>query len=449
MIEEKNERKFTRRDFIKLAGGSALALGLGLITYSLSTPKKLYASSRPKTTIELGWAGMLSGLWARLGEEFKRGTEIAVEECNEQGGILGRPVKVHYADTPNIDTARSEALRFVETLDLPVLFGMWCAGAGMAVATICERKKRIFFPDGPIQGWELMTQGLQYTFRPQVPTGVEGMDAVDWLVDEILPKMGWSPSDLRCLRLSVDAPAFLDMSTGFMEQAKKSNIQVLAHEVIDPEIKDFSGIIGKIKALDINFVGHAIADVPSKRFWTQMRELNVNVPLAIGCGGDIGGGMFIDALGKGWVNGFMATNWAPEKSPPTVAPEAEKFREKYEKKYGDKHIWSCHSLSMYTSTKILFEVLKNSEDHTDPEAIRESMLKTNIPKYQIGNGWGWRASTPDNPHPYKNMIHQNLRSFCVGTQWQDNELWTVWPSAFPGKETKVPIPTWNEKGKEM
>ena len=87
----------SRRDFLKTsalaAGGAAVAGGL-----LIKTGRPAKANGEP---IPIGCMTALTGPAAASGQETKRGFELAVEEINAMGGIVGRPIEGHVIDTKN------------------------------------------------------------------------------------------------------------------------------------------------------------------------------------------------------------------------------------------------------------------------------------------------------------------------------------------------------------
>jgi len=127
-------------------------------------------------------------------------------------------------------------------------------------------------------------------------------------------------------------------------------------------------------------------------------------------------------------------NWPIEKTPPEYAPGMEEFVGLYKEKFKKERLFTCHSATGYTGMLILWDVLERTENLNDAESIRQAVLETDIPMNKIGCGWGAKFATPGDP-----MMGTNLRVGCIGTQWQDGELWTVWPAAFPGREAILPM----------
>jgi len=88
----------TRRNFLKLGGGSALGLG----ALAMMNGEAKAQSGDP---IPIGSMYPLTGPAATDGQGYKRGVELAIEEINDYGGILGRPLEPHFVDTKNMSAS--------------------------------------------------------------------------------------------------------------------------------------------------------------------------------------------------------------------------------------------------------------------------------------------------------------------------------------------------------
>lgn len=87
--------------------------GIGAATFGSATLSAINAQAQASgEPILIGGANPLTGWAASDGLEFKNGLDLAVEEINAMGGILGRPLEVAHDDTKSMSGAdTSQALR--------------------------------------------------------------------------------------------------------------------------------------------------------------------------------------------------------------------------------------------------------------------------------------------------------------------------------------------------
>jgi branched-chain amino acid transport system substrate-binding protein len=82
----------SRRDFLRLAGATT---GSAALLAGLNQT----AAAQDGEPVIIGCPTPLTGIVAADGIEFRRGLEMAIEEINAMGGILGRPVEAVFVDT--------------------------------------------------------------------------------------------------------------------------------------------------------------------------------------------------------------------------------------------------------------------------------------------------------------------------------------------------------------
>ncbi len=93
-----------RRRFLKgsLALGAGAAVAPAAMLQSINKAHGATASGEP---IPVGQASPQTGPAAPDGIEFRRGFEMACEEINQMGGVLGRPLEPHVEDTADMGDA--------------------------------------------------------------------------------------------------------------------------------------------------------------------------------------------------------------------------------------------------------------------------------------------------------------------------------------------------------
>lgn len=114
--------------------------------------------------IRIGAIYSLSGDQASLDEPSLRGAELAVEEINAAGGLLGRPVVLESVDAmSSTSVAAGQARRLYDVLGLPIAIGLSDTGLAAPVARLAESLDRIFVTSGAT-GPQLVEESPTSTF---------------------------------------------------------------------------------------------------------------------------------------------------------------------------------------------------------------------------------------------------------------------------------------------
>jgi len=124
-------------------------------------------------------------------EPYKKGWELALEEINRTGGVMGRKLEVVSRDdggTPG------DAVRVAEELisreRAAVLMGTFASNVGLAVANLAKQRKVLFIAAEPLTDKIVWEDGNRYTFRLRPSTYMQ----VAMLVPEAakLKKKRWA-----------------------------------------------------------------------------------------------------------------------------------------------------------------------------------------------------------------------------------------------------------------
>jgi len=406
----------------------------------LSSVSSIQALGQNKEPIRIGACLTLSSIIPLIEQEQKRGFEVAVDMVG--GEIQGRPIELYFADINSLETAKSEALRLIQLKGCKVIIGSGIDDFDAAISSICERNKIIFWMT--LTGGPILTKiGQKYTFRTNPWSTLEGTAQGDWLVNHMLPLMQLKPGDIRVAILHLDSAWGIQMSNELARFIEEKGVKVVFHEAYDEATtRTMSPVVLKIKALKANvFCAPGMFPGGAKLFWDASRTLGYNPLVAIGTGGFLGTDDAKAALGD-LVNGFCSTNWPVENTNPILSPGMEEFVQLYNEKYGTEHLRTCHSSSGNTGMLFLLDALKRTKDLADVESIVEAIRTTDIPMRQMGNGWGCKFAGPSE---WNNGT--NIKAFDVGVQWQDGQMWTLYPLPYEGRALELPMLTWKEKEK--
>jgi branched-chain amino acid transport system substrate-binding protein len=99
-------------------------------------------------------------------EPYKKGMELAIDEVNRAGGVLGRPLELVVRDdngNPGDAVRVAEELIAREKVDL--LMGTFSSAVGLAVADFAKQRKVLFLASEPLTDKIVWENGNRYTFR--------------------------------------------------------------------------------------------------------------------------------------------------------------------------------------------------------------------------------------------------------------------------------------------
>jgi branched-chain amino acid transport system substrate-binding protein len=104
--------------------------------------------------------------WAAFTVPYRSGWQMALEEINARGGVLGRKLEVVSRDD---GATTGDATRVADELvtreGVSLLFGSFQSNVGVAMADYANQKKVVYIAAEPLTDAITMAQGNRYTFR--------------------------------------------------------------------------------------------------------------------------------------------------------------------------------------------------------------------------------------------------------------------------------------------
>ena len=122
---------------------------------------------------------------------YRQGWQLAVEQVNASGGLLGRQVEViSRDDSGKPDEAARLAIELGANEKVDVLAGGYLSNVGLALADYAVRNKRVYVASEPLTDAMVWDKGNRYTFRLRPSTYMQ----VAMLVEEAakLPAKRWA-----------------------------------------------------------------------------------------------------------------------------------------------------------------------------------------------------------------------------------------------------------------
>ena len=159
-------------------------LGLATLAFAIT------AGAQAQGTIKIGEVNSYKAQPAFL-EPYKKGMELAVEEINKSGGVLGKKLELIIRDdNANPGDAVRAAEELVSREGVQVLSGSFLSNIGLALTDFAKQKKIFFLAGEPLTDKIVWQNGNRYTFRLRPSTYMQ----VAMLVPEAakLKKKRWA-----------------------------------------------------------------------------------------------------------------------------------------------------------------------------------------------------------------------------------------------------------------
>jgi branched-chain amino acid transport system substrate-binding protein len=172
----------TRRRFVKLAGSTLAVAGVGP---TILMPDRAWAAE----PIRLGNIEPLSGPYADSGLDEMEGAQLANEEFNARGGVLGRKVEMITEDAPsNPGIGVQKARKLVERDKVHFLTGTLTSSVTVAVSDYAASEKMLFMAFGSHADETTGAKSHRTTFRTTAQNYMLSTAVATWIASNWKPK---------------------------------------------------------------------------------------------------------------------------------------------------------------------------------------------------------------------------------------------------------------------
>jgi len=327
---------------------------------------------------------------------YKKGWQLALEQINAQGGVLGRPLQVIWRDdngNPGDSVRAAQELITREKADL--LFGGFLSHTGLALADFARQRKVFFLAAEPLTDKITWHDGNRYTYRLRPST---------WMhVAALAPKA----LALRKQRWALVYPnyeygqsavaTFKAMMTSF-----QPNIEFVAEQAVPLGKIDAGAVVQALADAKPDAIFNVLFAADLTRFVREgnTRGLFENRAVVSLLTGEP---EYLEPLGADSPTGWIVTGY------PWYAidtPEHKAFAEAYRKRYNETP--KVGSVVGYASLMSIAAGLKRAGG-TDTEKLVDAFA-------------GLQVDTPFGPVTYRAIDHQSTMGVFVGvTALQDGQ----------------------------
>ena len=364
-----------------------LVLLLGLIT---SGCNNLIKNDKE---IILGANYEMTGALAAVAKQTVNGINLAIKQTNEQGGVLGKQIKLIIADNKSEPSESANAItKLIKNDNVKLVFGSVASSNVLATVQIAHDSKIPLITATATNPSVTMEQNQvrPYVFRTCF---------IDPFQGEVMANFAAKSLQAKTAVMYIDSSS--DYSKGlakiFAEKFIANGGIIIGEESFLQKDQDFKSTLTKIKAInpDVVFIPAYYEEVG--KIIRQAREIGIKSQLIGTDGWD--DPKLIEIAGLSAVEGtFFSNHYSPQDQDPKVV----EFVKAYKAEYNQEP--SALAVLGYDCALVVIDAIKRAGSD-DPEKIRQALEETK--KLQITTGL---LSIDNNHNPIKSAVVVEIKN---------------------------------------
>ncbi len=369
-----------------------------------------------QATLRIGALNPYSGPLALYGDEVARGYQLAVDERNGKGGVLGKKIELVRGDATNPQQGIAAVDQLVTRDKVDLFIGTYISAVSNAASDAAQRYNKLYWETNAVAA-ELTERGLPNFIR-EGPNATNFADmSVRAVLELITPTLGKQPTVWLEHEDSIYGKSIADLQKKLLEA---KGIKVLGQGAHNFKAADLTDVVlrGKRANPDVWLLTGYVPD--TNLLLKTAREQGFKPPIILTVGtGDTN--ETLDALGAEFLEGVMVVSYPRPDISEKFGPGASAYLASYRKTYNREPV-APQGLSAFTGMKILLETLE-AAGGTDVEKVRAAAAKLDKPMNSYPSGFGVKFDDK----------FQNTRAQFTVIQWQGGKQVTVFPAEARGE----------------
>jgi branched-chain amino acid transport system substrate-binding protein len=310
--------------------------------------------------IRIGEYASLTGKEAAFGQSSHKGTQLAIEEIDAAGGVLGRKVELV---TDDDETKQGESATIVKKLifrDKVVgVLGEVASSRSLEAAPICQANRIPMI--SPSSTNPRVTEIGDYIFR---------VCFIDPFQGTVMAKFAKDTLKLHrvAVMTSVSSAYSVGLAKYFKERFLADGGEIAIEQKFQEGDKDFNAQLTAIRAAGVDGIFVPGYYTEAALICRQARELDMHIPLF---GGDGWEAPELISIGGPAVEGcYYSTHYSPQVDTPVVQSFVARFKARYNGEVPD-----AMAALGYDSAEVMVDAIRRAGS-TDPAALRDAIAAT-------------------------------------------------------------------------
>lgn len=371
-----------------------------------------------QNTVKLGVITSLTGSQAAFGEAHKNGYNIALDQINAKGGVLGKKIELDfYDDQSKPDQAVQGVSKLVDQDHVPVLLGAYSSENTKAIINpVTQHQVPLMIPTATADN--VMDSKSPWIFRICAGANDYAKATIEFLQHNGSPKT---------MAIVYEKTNFGQANMQAMkEAATKAGIKLVAIEQYEAKSPDYRAVLRRVKAANPEVVYLCSYLLDATTLMRQAQEVDFNPKYYTSAGTGFAAAEFPTAKGAGKNADytFSVSQWLPEGS----WPGSKEFDAEYFKRTGTHPQY--HAMEAYQALLTVAQAINDAKS-LEPSKIRDAIKNIDLKMTAFG--------------PVKFDANGQNQHVVLITQVQGGKYRLVYPPNVAEAKPIIPAPKWSER----
>jgi branched-chain amino acid transport system substrate-binding protein len=365
-------------------------------------------------TLRIGAINPYSGPLALYGDELARGYQLAVDERNAKGGVLGRKVELIRGDATTPQQGITAVDQLVTRDKAELFIGTYVSAISNAASDAALRHQKIYWDTNAL-ATELTERKLPNFVRAGPNAGNFAEMSVRVVLEMIAPALDKQLKDLRVFVEHEDTISGKSIGDAQKKLLDEKGAKVLGQGAHNFRAADLTDVVLRARRANPD-VWMQMGFVPDTNLLLRTAREQGYKPQVIVLTGTGDTFETLDALGAEYLEGIFVVSYPRPDISEKFGPGAAAYLAAYRKAYNREPI-APQGLTAYTGMRLLLEAVE-SAGSTEMTKVRAAAAKMNKPLNAYPSGFGVQFDEK----------FQNLRAYPTVIQWQGGKQVTVFPA---------------------
>ena len=352
--------------------------------------------------IKVGILHSLTGTMAISEKSVVEATLLAIEEINERGGVLGRPVEAVVEDgASDGPTFARRADKLITQDKVCTVFGCWTSASRKTVKPLFEKHDHLLFYPVEYEGLE---QSPNIVYTGAAPN------------QQILPAVKWCCSSLNKKRLFLVGSDYVFPRCAnaiIRDQAAALGGQVVGEEYLLLGSQDATGVVKKIVAAQPDIILNTINGDTNVSFFRALRAAGITSEKIPTISFSIAEEELTTLSAQDVVGEYAAWNYFMS----IDRPQNHAFIQRFQAKYGKHRLTTDPMEAAYFGVHLWAQAVQEAGS-VDVRAIRQAIK-------------GQRFDAPEGPVQVDPATQHTFKTVRIGKILEDRRFEVVYTSEKP------------------